>query len=183
MRSPRPKSKKNGNSKRLKQAHAALQAEGIQLNVEYLRDHVQFWDQFSDAGDRSPAASWSVHLKAGDPQTLREVIAYARTELKKSTEQITVDDVRNFRALRNLERKLANRANHEKLKDRTPSGIDLVYLSAFRKGLAALAKASQLLETRMPTPRSIIDRQDLYDAYEEIIEKCTKKRDSLPIAT
>ena len=133
---PGANGKHNGSSKRLKQAHQALADEGIHFDIEYLRDLRQFWSKFSDPGDRSPRCSWTVHLKCGNPETLRAVIAQARAD-GKEPEEIRIGDVATFLKQRRLELERKNRADRDKLKDRPQSNSK--HEAAMKKYLAEIA--------------------------------------------
>jgi hypothetical protein len=176
---PGPNGKHNESSKRLKEAHGALAREGIHFSIEYLRELRQFAHAFPTPEDRSPGCSFTVHLKAGNPETLHAVIATAGAE-GKAPEGITVAFVQGFLKQRALELERKNRAAHDKLKNRPP-GSDLVYVAGLEKSIAAAAKASGLADTSMPNPKSEIDRQRLYAADTEVIDRWTARRDKLAV--
>ena len=176
---PGPNGKHNESSKRLKEAHGALAREGIDFSIEYLRELRQFAHVFPTPEDRSPGCSFTVHLKAGNPETLHAVIAEARAE-GKAPEGITVAFVQGFLKQRALELERKNRAAHDKLKDRPP-GPDLAHVAGLDKFIAAAAKASGLADTSMPNPKSEIDRQRLYAANTEVIDRWTAHRDKLAV--
>jgi hypothetical protein len=121
-------------------------------------------------GVRTPGLSVAAHLKAGNPETVGAVI----DALEKAPEDITVKDVRDFLEQRKLERERNNRAAHDKLKDRPPTS-DLAYLDRLNRYFAAIAKASELVDTSMPKPKSDSDRQRIRNALTEVIDKCNKK--------
>lgn len=75
---------RTGSDELLKKASRELEKEGFPYAFDYLRDLRQMAHNFS-AGDRSPAASWTVHLKAKTPENLTAVIQAAKVGKQELT--------------------------------------------------------------------------------------------------
>jgi hypothetical protein len=123
----------------------------------------QFYHRFPAPGDRSPGCSWTVHLKAGDPETLRAVIKQAHKEGLKP-EEITTGYVADFKEQRRLEQERKNR-RHNKLKGRPESSVK--HRAALMEALADFIKAQ---DKHLPflTPA---EKQDFITRLEECLAR------------
>lgn len=84
-----------GSDDLLRKAQSALKRAGFDYGFEHLREIRRVAAAFS-AGDRSPAASWTVHAAAGDPDTLKG----AQKQAEREGAMLTASFVKRFIAAR-----------------------------------------------------------------------------------
>ena len=129
----------SGSNGKIKRAAVELKRLGFaKYGLSYLRLLRSTADAFKHA-NRLASVPWSVHLDAGDPETLRAVQKRSEQEHAKLTRSY----VKRFKLRRAQEAAEKERRKHEKLNGPRPDPAREIAKSAF---LSAVAQAQSLAE-------------------------------------